>query len=319
MTISVIITCHNEAAFIEQALRSVVSQTAYDLIDEILVVNDGSTDDSQLVLERLALEIPKLAIISTPSIGVSAARNLALAAASGAYIAFLDGDDYWVPEKTQKQIAAFETFPNAGLVYSDFYDFVGFDDGAAQLVTVRAFQASDCETLARYFVHDAPIIPSSTIIRREVFESVGGFDPEMRLGEDTEMFLRIAEKWTFQHVPGGFAFKRRHGRNLTHRLDRLLPIAEMLTRRFVERNPVLMPLAARRMARRYGSVANNCAKHSERRKALAHLLAALRLDPLYGRLYAYFFVGLVPASLGFSLRRRGRVLYQRIVGHGAVQ
>ncbi len=319
MTISVIVTCHNEAAFIERALRSVVSQIDYDLIGEIFVVNDGSSDDSHLVLERLASEIPKLAIISTPGIGVSAARNQALAAASGAYIAFLDGDDYWVPEKTRKQMAALEAFPNAGLVYSDFHDFVDFDDDEAQLVTVRAFQASDCETLARYFLHDAPIIPSSTIIRREVFESVGDFDPEMRIGEDTEMFLRVAEKWTFQHVRGGLAFKRHHGKNLTHRLDRLLPVAEMLTRRFVGRNPDLMPLAARRMARRHGSVANACAKQGERRRALAHLLAALKLDPFYGRLYAYFFVGLVPASLGIALRRHGRALYQRIAGHGAAQ
>lgn len=319
MTISVIMTCHNEAAFIEQAIRSVVAQTAYDLIDEIIVVNDGSTDDSRVVLERLASEIPKLSIITSSGVGLPAARNLALAKARGRYIALLDGDDYWTVEKTRKQMEAFPTSPDIGLIYSDFYDFSTPDAADAQLINVRAIQAQDPQMLADYFVHDAPIVPSTAIIRREVFDSVGVFDAEIKLGEDTEMFLRIAERWRFQHVRGGLAYKRRHGKNLTHRLDRLVPVADMLTRRFVERNPELAPLAAKRMARRYASAGNNCLKFGERRQALSCLLFALKLDPFYGRLYAYFLMVLVPASLAFSLRRHGRALYHGIVRLGMLQ
>jgi glycosyltransferase involved in cell wall biosynthesis len=319
MTVSVIIACHNEAAFIEQAVRSVVAQTAYDLIGEIIVVNDGSTDNSQAVLERLAAEIPKMSIIVSSGVGAAQARNFALARARGDYIALLDGDDYWTPEKTEKQMASFAASPGIGLVYSDFYDFTDFDDAGAQLINVRVFNAGDQNTLADYFVHDGPVVPSTAIIRREVFDSVGVLDPELKVGEDTDICLRIAEKWAYQHVKGGLTFKRRHGGNLTHRLDQLLPVAEMLTRRFVERNPELAPLAAKRMARRYASAGNNCLKFGERRKALSCLLSALKRDPLYGRLYIYFLMALVPASLGFSLRRRGRALYHGIVRHGMLR
>jgi glycosyltransferase involved in cell wall biosynthesis len=319
MSISVIMTCHNEAAFIEQAIRSVVAQTAHDLIGEIIVVNDGSTDDSQVMLERLASEIPKLSIILSSSVGLPAARNLALAKAGGNYIALLDGDDYWAIEKTRKQMEAFVASPDIGLVYSDFHDFSASDAADAQLINVRAFQATDSGVLATYFVHDAPIVPSTAIIRREVFNSVGVFDAAIKLGEDTEMFLRIAERWRFQHVRGGLTYKRRHGKSLTHRLDRLVPVAEMLTQRFVERNPELAPLAGKRMARRYASAGNSCATLGEKRKAFSYFLSALRLDPSYGRLYVYFLMALVPGSLGFSFRRHSRALYHGIVRDGMLR
>lgn len=315
MSISVIMTCHNEEAFIEQAIRSVVAQTAYEMIDEIIVVNDGSSDGSQALLEKLAGEIGKLRIIVAGGVGLPAARNLALRQASGDFIALLDGDDYWVPEKTERQMRAFARSGQIGLVYSDFFDFTLPDASDAALVPVRPYHATDEATLATYFIHDAPIVPSTTIIRRETFDDVGLFDAEVRLGEDTEMFLRIAERWRFEHVPGGFLYKRRHGKNLTAQLERLLPVAQMLTERFTARNPSLRPLAAKRMARRYASAGNDCAKHGERTKAMNYLWRAFRSDPTCWSVYAYCFLALMPSQLGPALRRS--FWNVRRVSHGA--
>ena len=303
MSISVIMTCHNEERYIEQAIRSVVSQTAYDLIDEIIVVNDGSSDGSQVLLESLAADIGKLHIILAGGVGLPAARNLALQVAKGKFIALLDGDDYWTSEKIELQLPALTCSPDIGLVYSDFYDFTQPDASDAMLIAVRRYHAANNKTLATYFVNDAPIVPSTVIIKREVFDDVGFFDEKFRLGEDTEMFLRIAEKWQFEHVNAGLLFKRRHGKNLTARLEKLLPVANELTDRFVIRNPELAPLARKRMARRYASVGNDCMKHGERLKAIGYLSRALILDPLYWSIYAYFALALVPVRVGLFLRR----------------
>lgn len=302
MSISVIMTCHNEERYIEQAIRSVVSQTAYDLIDEIIVVNDGSSDGSQVLLESLAADIGKLHIIVSGGIGVSAARNLAIQRTDNDYIAFLDGDDYWAMDKTEKQMPAFEAFPAVGLVYGDFYDFTQPDASDAMLVSVRRYHATNNKTLATYFVNDAPIIPSTMIVRKAVLDEIGLFDTKLAVGEDTDICLRIAEIWRFHHVCGGLAYKRRHGGNVTRSLEVTLPSAVMLTDRFVIRNPELAQLVRKRMARRYASVGNDCVKHGERLKAIGYLSRAFLSDPFFWRVYAYLAVTLMPAQLGPVIR-----------------
>jgi glycosyltransferase involved in cell wall biosynthesis len=303
MSVSVIMTCHNEERFIEQAVRSVQAQTAYDKVAEILVVDDGSTDGSRALLESLRVEIPKLEIIPATGVGLPAARNLALARSRGELIAILDGDDFWVPEKLERQLPAFALSSEVGLVYSDFCDFTQDDMSDAQLIPVRVYHVSHNLPLAEYFVHDAPIIPSTIIVRREVFDTVGPFDAEMRLGEDTEMFLRIAERWHFEHVPSGLTFKRRHGGNLTASLERLVPVGEVQAKRVVERNPSMKPLAAKFLSRRYASAGNDCVKQGRRRDGIRYLRKALAKNPFAWRIYAYLAVAVMPGWLESAARR----------------
>ena len=213
MSVSVVITCHDEERTIEQAVRSVEAQTTFDVVDEIIVVNDGSRDGSEVVLERLAREIANLRIIETPGLGQSGARNRAVREARGQFIAFLDGDDFWTPEKLERQLPAFARSEKIGLVYGDFVEFSRDDPTNGRVVTVRRFDPESARQLRDYFVHDAPIMPSTAVIRRSVFEDVGFFDESLRIGEDTEFCLRVAEKWRFCYVPGAFTFKRRHSAN----------------------------------------------------------------------------------------------------------
>lgn len=302
MSVSVIMTCHNEASYVEQAIRSVVTQTAFEQVNEIIVVDDGSTDGSAEVLARLSAEIGKLRIVKASGVGLPAARNMALSVASGSYIAILDGDDLWTTDKLERQLPAIESNPQVGLVYGDFYDFTTEDLSDARLVQVRRYGSDAEDLLKSYFVEGGPIVPSTTIIRREVFETVGPFDPEVRLSEDAEMFLRVAEKWAFQHVAGGFLYKRQHGRNLTRRLDALLPVAEMLTERFVARNPRLRPYVGKRLARRNGKAGSDCLAKGERGKALRYFWRAVRLDPFFWRTYAYLGLSLLPPGVGTLVR-----------------
>lgn len=312
MSLSVVITCHNEERFIHQALLSVTGQTAFDQVGEIVVVDDGSSDGSPEILRRLAAEVDKLTVITTLGVGLPAARNLAIRASSGEFIAFLDGDDYWDPEKLERQLPIIRENSRIGLVYSDFIDFSAADASDAQLITVRRFAASDDDVLVQYFVHDAPVVPSTVIVRRVALDDIGFFNERLRIGEDMEFFMRLAGRWRFQHVAGGLAYKRRHGANITHRLERLLPIWEELNAALPEETPGRARLVAARMARRYARIANNLAERQERRQAFAYLARAAKLDPFYWRIYVYGLLALIPDRLSAGVRRMTKRLFHRL-------
>jgi glycosyltransferase involved in cell wall biosynthesis len=297
VSVSVVITCHNEARTVEQAVRSVAAQTAFDAVAEIVVVNDGSQDGSEVVLERLAGEIEKLRIIEAPGLGLPGARNRALREAKGELIAILDGDDFWTPDKLRCQLPAFAHSGNIGLVYGDFIDFSRDDAMDGRVITVRRFDPERSHHLRDYFVYDGPIMPSTVVVRRSVLDDVGHFDESLRIGEDTEFFLRVAEKWRFCHVPGAFTVKRRHTGQISSRLDALLPNAALVTRRFSSHHPELIPLAGRRMARLHAKVSADCAMRGEWRKALRHNFRAIHLAPLYWRAWASLVLLLAPVSV----------------------
>ena len=115
--ISVIIPTHNRADILPRAIRSIQNQTRP--VDEIIVVSDGSTDNTEEVVKELAEKDSRIRLIAYhPGHNGNYARNKGLEAASGEFIAFLDDDDEWLPRKTELQMAFFEKEPEVGLVYS---------------------------------------------------------------------------------------------------------------------------------------------------------------------------------------------------------
>ena len=297
MSVSVVITCHNDERTIDQAVRSVVAQTAFDRVVEIVVVNDGSQDGSHRVLEKAAAKTSKLRIIETPGLGAAAARNAGLRTVQGDFIAILDGDDYWTPEKLESQLPAFSRGSSIGLVYGDFIDFSQHDAADGRIITVRRFDPSSPNQLRDYFVHDGPIMPSTVIIRRATVEDVGLFDESLRICEDTEFFLRIAEKWRFCHVPGAFTFKRRHAGRISSRIEGFLPNNAILSEHFSASHPELRPLIGRRMARGHVKASIDCKIKGEHRRATRHGATAIRLAPLYWRSWINLMLVLAPICI----------------------
>lgn len=189
-SVSVVIPTYNFAAFLPGAVEGVRAQGREDL--EIIVVDDGSTDETPAVLEVLAKENANLRWFRQENAGAAAARNRGVGEARGRFVAFLDADDLWLPGKLAAQFEALAEKPEAAFSYTD--------------VTLRHPNGVD-EDLA-CGVADQPLLlqllggnlfaTPTVLARRECFEEVGLFDPSLRTGEDWDMWMRLAAH--FEHV-----------------------------------------------------------------------------------------------------------------------
>lgn len=293
--ISAILTCHNEERFIAQAIASVEAQTVYDQIGQIIVVNDGSRDGSQAVLDEILEHNRKLEIIQSGGVGVSAARNMAIARARGDFVAFLDGDDLWHPEKTERQLAVARAVGESTvLLYTDFLDFCE-DISDGHHVPVRIFEATNRNVLNDFFVYDGPIMPSSVLVRTRSIKETKGFDPTLKYAEDTDAWLRLAAAGgRFQHVPGVLMFKRRHGANATGDPRDWDVSAERISQIWVDRLPELNSLTSRRASVRRVKIASTYLLRGEKATAFTYLARALACNPLNVRAYMLAVLAFLP-------------------------
>ena len=188
--ISVVIPLYNKEAEVERALRSVVEQSLAP--GEIIVVDDGSTDGSRAIVERIIADHPEAGIrlITQPNSGVSAARNRGIAEAKGDYIALLDADDMWLTGYIAEVCRLMEYYPEAD-AYATAFDIVnGTQRVAAPVPATEGYINIAEEALLRRY----PIIPSTATLRREAVLRAGGFPVGMRIGEDQWLWVRMVQQ-----------------------------------------------------------------------------------------------------------------------------
>jgi glycosyltransferase involved in cell wall biosynthesis len=200
MKVSVVIPVFNNQATIGAALESVLAQR-FDQPFEVIVVNDGSTDGTRAVLEKFG---DRIRLIDQQNAGVAPARNAGIGAATGKYIALLDGDDTWTEDKLAKTVpvldnnaACVAVFSNAAIVESG--------RGGVQQKYVEA-EWTHSPTLDEMFKPPSwPILPSSVVVRRETMIAIGGFPEEFTAAdygcEDTFAFLLLREHGEIVFVP----------------------------------------------------------------------------------------------------------------------
>ncbi len=205
--VSVIIPAFNSAPFIAETIQSVLAQTYGNF--EIIVVDDGSTDTTLDVLNEFGNQIT---VLTKANGGPASARNLAIRNASGKYIAFLDADDLWTPEKLAEQVAFLEAHPEVGLTYAEalMFDEVG---GEKQIRGKIGFtgETSFCHLLL------GDHIPNSTVLmRRNCVDTIGWLNERRDLiaVEDYEYWLRLAKAFPIRAIARPLAYYRVHAHNL---------------------------------------------------------------------------------------------------------
>jgi glycosyltransferase involved in cell wall biosynthesis len=180
--ITVIIPVYNRPAFVQEAIKSVLDQTYSNV--ELIVVNDGSTDETPSVLHSFA---DKIRIIHQENKGVSAARNTGIKNSDSQWIAFLDSDDIWLPEKLDLQMQFFEKHPDARICQTEE---IWIKDGKRLYPKKKHKKKS-----GMIFKHCLPLCivsPSAVMSHREMFEMVGTFDESLPACEDYDLWLRIS-------------------------------------------------------------------------------------------------------------------------------
>lgn len=237
---SVIIPTFNRVELLRRALDSLHRQTSRDF--ETIIVDDGSTDD----IAALAASHPtRPTLIRQNRAGPAAARNRGAAEAKADLIAFLDSDDEWLPTKLERFLAAIASNPATPIWYGPMSPID--DEGRpvpgrtkpchAGRITRQLFESS--------FVH----VPT-VVIRRDLFETFGGFNPQLRVCEDYDLWLRISTKHEFGLIPEPLALRRLHDQRLSKScMRRNLAIKASVLERFMnspESAGLLDPAAARR-------------------------------------------------------------------------
>ena len=193
--VSVVIPTHNRAALLQRAVRSVLIQTMEDL--EVLVADDASQDATAEVVRSFGDHRIKY-LRHDDNRGVSAARNTALAHAAGEYIAFLDDDDEWLPDKLRLQVERMEQVSSAvGAICCGHYEV----DTATLRVRAEVIPTLRGRVFEEMLVRGSFNHTSTIVVRADCFRQVGVFDSALRYGEDLDMWLRMAKVFDFDYVP----------------------------------------------------------------------------------------------------------------------
>jgi len=226
--VSIIMPAYNAGRYVAESIRSVLAQTHADW--ELLVVDDGSTDDTARIVGGLVAADARVKYVRRENGGQGAARNTGLRAARGGVIAFLDADDLWLPEKLEAQLAVMcET--GADLVYCD--GFIFSEDGGPErgdFFAVVPGRVEGPEMLRLLYAYNR-IATLSVILRRGALERVGPFDESRHIQncEDYDLWLRVARAgFSFYGMPEKLMRYRRHAASTTYRQSRMLrPMVEV--------------------------------------------------------------------------------------------
>ena len=189
--ISIVIPLYNKERFIKETLDSVFNQSFTDY--EIIIVNDGSTDSSVFIVN--AIEDQRITVLSNQNKGVSHARNFGISKANSDLIALLDGDDLWEQNHLENLYNLYEKFPDCGL-YATAYNKKYFN-GEKIKASYNGLAKEYFGIIEDYFsasIKDSIAWTSAVLIPMKTFRKVGVFDEEMRSGQDTDLWIRIALK-----------------------------------------------------------------------------------------------------------------------------
>jgi glycosyltransferase involved in cell wall biosynthesis len=230
--VSVIIPTYNSAAFLLQTVDSILNQTYGDV--ELFVIDDGSTDNTRQILEPY---LGRLTYLYQENQGESTARNEGVRLSHGEYVAFLDSDDYWLPEKLEREVKFLDAHPETVLVYAQNYVI----NRAGERIRFRGNEIMGDGTpgvqpvFDRLVLDNLIVTPGVVLVRRSALEQTRGFDGSIQYGEDWDLWLSLAVLGPFGYIPEPATCYR------IHRPDRRLRIEA--SDEFVQQNEIILEKA----------------------------------------------------------------------------
>lgn len=230
LTVSAVVPAYNTAALLPRCIESILTQTV--AVDEVIVVDDGSVDKTREVAESFG---PRVRCISQANKGAAGARNCGIRSATGEWIALLDSDDDWVPNKIERQLEAVRQHPECDFIYSDAT--VILPDGS----TAENFQAdkeAPCGWVFDHLLQSCFVNGSTVMARRSALMEAGLFNESLRCAEDYDLWLRVSRRHQFWFVPEPLAFYERQAESLT-RNDAVMAASQIA---------VLEPILAERLS-----------------------------------------------------------------------
>jgi glycosyltransferase involved in cell wall biosynthesis len=209
--VTIIVPCYNGEAFLEEAIRSALTQS-YAAV-EVLVIDDGSTDNSAAIARRFPVRL-----VQQENRGLSGARNRGVRESTGSYIVFLDADDRLLPEAIEHGLQALEARPDCAMAVGD-HVFISSDGSSLGKSGKTGSAGSPYEKLLKSnFIE----MISSVLFRRSIFDQVGGFKSALRVAEDYDLYLRIARMWPVCHHAVVVAEYRMHANNTSRNSELML-------------------------------------------------------------------------------------------------
>lgn len=214
---SIILPAYRSAAFIETTIGSVLAQSDPDF--ELIVIDDGSPDNTADIVR--AIPDSRIRLLSRPNGGIAAARNTGIEAATGRWIAFLDHDDFWHPDKLRTQRAVFEAQPDVGVVYGEF---LGWDPANPPVFPDAPLDAAALSArLSGYIYHELLltnwVLFTTAVFKREVFTRIGLFDPALPPADDWDVALRASVHFKFAKLEQPVALYRQHAGQTSRKPD----------------------------------------------------------------------------------------------------
>lgn len=229
--VSVVIPVRNGKDFIREAIDSVLMQGVDAL--EVIVIDDGSDDFDYTSLAHID---PRIRTLRLEGLGVSHARNAGMQQARGEFIAFLDADDVWFPGKLCAQLRYFDCHPDVGMVFGGFIRWSADENGVfppSASLWRDCHALTDAEAARSGWIYTRLLLGllvgmNTAVIRRSVYQAIGGFNPSMRVGEDYDFWLKAARVTQMHALAGPVAFYRIHGSSAMHRLSKVNHLATLL-------------------------------------------------------------------------------------------
>lgn len=273
--VSVIIPCYNASATIRETLKSIKEQTFKDY--EVIIVNDGSTDDTDNILTSYAEQLNGLLkIITQTNQGQTVAKNVGIRNSKGQFIAFLDSDDLWAPEKLEYQLAYMESRPHVGLCYTEGILINEKGDKIGKVNCLPSYRGNCFDKL----LIKNDIVASSVMIKREILDRVGLFDEDFKACENWDMWIRISKVSQIEYIDRPLTYYRVHLKNMSKNMDKMYVYRLKIIDKHLptkNRDPLILEKRNIALFFTYLAFAKQHIENLELRKARNNIIQAIKL------------------------------------------